>query len=103
MTCTQCFLHVINLVTKTLIHVFDLPKKKGATSWEGLNDELKKLGEDLKLEEPQTQLEAYQTRMESGDEAECDLVEDNVDRWVDEADFLTKEECTELKAQPEPL
>jgi hypothetical protein len=51
---TQCFLHIINLVAKTLIKLFDLPKRKGGQS---LDAELKQLGEDLELEDLQTRLE----------------------------------------------
>jgi hypothetical protein len=51
---TRCFLHIINLVAKTLIKLFDLPKRKGGQS---LDDELKQLGKDLELEDLQTRLE----------------------------------------------
>lgn len=48
---TQCFLHVINLVAKTVIKQFDLPKRRGDMSWQNLDDKLVQLAEDTELED----------------------------------------------------
>jgi hypothetical protein len=70
--------------------LFDLPKRKGGQS---LDDELKQLGEDLELED-------LQTRHELGEGGEG---ADGAEGWVDELDFLTDEECTELAKHLKPL
>ena len=101
----RCFLHIINLVAKTLIRAFDLPKKNGNTNWESLDGALKALGKESNIEELQTRLDAYQTRSEAGDGAgeTGDLTDDDVKGWVNELEGLTEDEHTELDAYLEPL
>lgn len=82
---TRCFLHIINLVTKSLIKQFNLPKRKGDVSWQYLDDELKRLEEDIALDN-------YQTGGEFGEDEEVDKTEG----LVNELDFLTDNECAEL-------
>ena len=102
---TRCFLHVINLVAKTLIRAFDLPTKKGNRNREGLADVLKELGDGSDIEELQTRLDAYQTRYEARDSTgeARDLTDDDVEGWVDELETLTEDERAELDAHLEPL
>ena len=51
---TCCFLHVINLVVKTLIRLFDLPRGKGKAGTQNMDDELRRLAEDIDFEDFQT-------------------------------------------------
>ena len=85
---TCCFLHIVNLIAKLLIHQFDAKKMTG----EG----------DHKLAELQRELEeeevACQDRVPVGagdDEAEEEA--DNDDRWVDEMEDMTDKEKEELE------
>ena len=92
---TRCFFHVINLVVKTVIKVFDLPKKKGDKGWETLEHELKTLGE--------TDLEEYLTWTEMGADMDRDLEDDDMNRWINELEFLTNKELAELDDYLKPL
>ena len=90
---TCCFLHVINLVVKTLIRLFDLPRGKGKAGTQNMDDELRKLAEDIDFED-------FQTRTENGDGQDN---RDNVEEWVNEVELLTEEEQAELEWHLRPL
>jgi CO/xanthine dehydrogenase Mo-binding subunit len=77
----RCFLHILNLVAKTVIKVFDAPKRNG-----GAETLLEKLAEGIELEEEEVRL--------AGQE---DGNDDNVEGWSDEMDLLTDEERAELE------
>jgi len=87
---TRCFLHILNLVVKSIIWQFDLPKKKKTpANNENLDDlddvtaELLRLAGDIDLEEE---------LMADSDEGD----DENVDGWIDERETMTKDELREL-------
>ncbi|KIM54870.1 hypothetical protein SCLCIDRAFT_30762 [Scleroderma citrinum Foug A] len=88
----QCFLHVGNLVGKTMVKAFDLSKK----SAEG--DKL----EDNELEALTEGLEAknWQTIAENDGDFFDD---DDTDSWVNELLLLTPKECADLEGQVRPV
>ena len=87
---TQCFLHVINLVEKSLIHQFNMKKKDTDAVLEG-------------MEEPVEELRWEQENMLDEDEAE-DMVEvDNNKGWIDEIQMLTAAEHNKWLAIILPL
>ncbi|KAG2060652.1 hypothetical protein BDR06DRAFT_967098 [Suillus hirtellus] len=47
---TQCFLHIVNLVAKSILKQFDIPKKQ-VDNLLGRDEELHKLGRDIDLED----------------------------------------------------
>ncbi|KIL55138.1 hypothetical protein M378DRAFT_18219, partial [Amanita muscaria Koide BX008] len=78
---TRCFAHIINLVAKSIITQFDLPKRKrhhnDEHEVEGLEDELQDLDSlagDIDFEEREEHLEIQRAEGEG----------DNEDGWVDE-------------------
>ena len=85
---SRCFLHVINLVAKTIIKLFDAPKK-GQGEEVGRSDTermLAKLAEGIELEAEQMQAAAR-------DSADGDNNEDNNEQgWQDEVALLSDEE-----------
>ena len=99
---TRCFLHILNLVVKSIIRQFDLPKSK-KTSDDGDEDnpmldaammELLKLTGDIDLEEEIT------ASTGDGD----DSVEDDDDEgWIDEHDEMTEAELNELAINVQPV
>ncbi len=94
---THCFLHILNLVVKSIIWQFDLPKKKKTPAdnknLDDLDDataELLRLAGDIDLEEE---------LMADSDEGD----DENVDGWIDERETMTKDELRELAASVGPV
>ena len=95
-----CFLHILNLVVKSIIRQFNLPKSK-KTSDDGDEDdpmldaatmELLKLTGDIDLE--------ITASAGDGD----DSVEDDDDEgWIDEHDEMTEAELNELAINVQPV
>jgi len=83
----QCFLHVGNLVGKTMVKAFDVPKGMVER-----DEELKTLGaEGLDVEDWQTITENSEDLL---DDTEC---------WVDEVLLLTHAERANLEGQVRPV
>jgi hypothetical protein len=97
---TRCFLHILNLVVKSIIRQFDLPESKKKSGDDGSDnggngsddgddgldwetEELLKLAGNIDLEE--------QITADAGDETDT-TEDDNDEGWVDEQKELTKEE-----------
>ncbi|KIL55792.1 hypothetical protein M378DRAFT_53553, partial [Amanita muscaria Koide BX008] len=92
---TRCFAHIINLVAKSVLQQFDIPKAKDG---EDLNEpmrELVRLAENLEFEE-----ESLQGDRESDDEGDKD---DNVNSLEDEREELSEAERRALKADVQPV
>jgi hypothetical protein len=98
---TRCFLHVLNLVVKSIIRQFDLPKsKKTPDNEEDEEDiteatkELLKLAEEIEREEELTGA--------SGDEEDA-VEDDNYEGWVDEREEMTEGELRRLTKSVQPV
>jgi len=97
---TRCFLHILNLVVKSIIRQFDLPKSKKTSDDRDEDDpmldeatiELLKLAGDIDLEE-------QITASASDDEA----ADDEEEGWVDEHEDMTEDELKELAASVQPV
>jgi hypothetical protein len=117
---TRCFLHVVNLVARTTIRVFDVPPKKksdDATSTDGMatsgdpvldqaRAELRKLAENLELEEAETRATVAQEAQEAegGDDGDFqDELENSTEGWVDERDLMSEDERDELDKSVLPV
>src|ERR1700683_1787135 len=81
---TCCFAHIVNLIAKSLIRQFDVPKKQADKELSTGEKELQELAQDLELDEVQTRLE--ETEQANDDKA------DDLEGWVDEVDQLSEEE-----------
>ena len=99
---TWCFLHILDLVVKSIIWQFDLAKSQKTSGDEGdgndndnkATKELLKLAGEIDLEEEITVC----TR------DEVDGEEDDEDKgWIDEHIFLTKDELKELGVSVWPI
>jgi hypothetical protein len=97
---TRCFLHILNLVVKSIIQQFDLPKSKKTFDNKDEDDpmldvaaaELLKLAGDIDLEE--------QITVSAGDD---EVAEDDNEEWVDEHENMTEDELKELAASMQPV
>jgi hypothetical protein len=97
---TRCFLHILNLVVKSIIRQFDIPASRKTSDGEedNLNDEatkeLLKLAGEINLEE-----EITVSASDEGDATE----DDNDEGWVDEHEEMTPEELLELTESVQPV
>ena len=97
---TRCFLHILNLVVKSILKQFDLPKEKktldnsdkddnGDKDLDQAVEELLKLAGDIDLE---------------GDLMADDEGENyNYEGWIDECEKMTEDELRELSASVAPV
>ena len=90
---TCCFLHVLNLVVKSILWQFDVPKMNNEVLDDAL-DELAKLAGNIKQEEA----ECREVNSDEGDDDD-----DNVDGWIDERANMTDEEKEELDEAVQPI
>ena len=97
---TRCFLHILNLVVKSIIRQFDFPKSKKTSDGEDEDNptldaataELLKLAADIDLEE--------QITVSAGDDEAAD---DDDEGWVDEHEDMTEDELKDLAASVQPV
>jgi hypothetical protein len=91
---TRCFAHVLNLVVKSIMRQFDLPKSK---SDEILNDgtkELLELAGNIEFEE-------YELSRDGEDGVAGE--DDNVEGWIDERTSMDENDLNELEKSVEPV
>ena len=96
---TRCFLHILNLVVKSILRQFDLPKKKKATrndlddendeTWDQAAEELLRLAGDVDIE----------GNMMASEEEDDDIEEG----WIDEREEMTEDELRDLSASVAPV
>jgi len=91
---TRCFLHVLNLVIKSILQQFDIPKVKGDEILDDTLEELVKLAGDIEQEEA----ECCEVNSDEGDEED-----DNVDGWIVERAHMMDEEKEELDEAVKPI
>jgi hypothetical protein len=92
---TRCFTHILNLVVKSVIQQFDLPKTKGDRILDDAAKELLALAGNIEIEEE----ELMRRNGKEGDEGE----DDNVEGWIDERLHMTDVELEELDGSVEPV
>ena len=98
---TRCFLHILNLVVKSIIQQFDIPISKKITdgeeddeSMDEATKEFLKLAGEIDLEE-----EITVSTSDEGDPME----DDNEEGWVDEHEEMTEEELLKLVKSIQPV
>lgn len=92
----RCFAHILNLVVKSVMHQFDIRKKKGN---ETHDEELRELAGDIEEEERLTQAQFEATLDPDDDET----LEDNNKGWVDGREDMEEEELEELEESVRPI
>jgi hypothetical protein len=94
---TRCFLHVNNLVARTLVRQFDIQKKtSGGPSAD--DDELVGLAGDMEYEDRLTRERLLE---EAGDESTAP--DDDVDGWINERAALSQAERDVLDKATRPV
>jgi hypothetical protein len=96
---TRCFLHVNNLVARTLVRQFDVPRPTpGNVDDDDSDDELRQFAGDINLEDLQTR-EALLEDVVTGEIG----MDDNIDGWVDEMAALSQAERKVLQNSLRPV
>lgn len=87
---SRCFTHVLNLVVKSIMRQFDVPKaqENGA-----MDEAAKELAATLEDEE----LSSWASVTEGSED------DDDVDGWIDERDDMTEDERNDLIEDVEPV
>ncbi|KAF6744789.1 hypothetical protein DFP72DRAFT_825141 [Ephemerocybe angulata] len=102
---TRCFLHIVNLVARTTIRLFDPPSVDKTASLDDAQQALQDLAQNLDLEEAETRTQRAQ---EPGDGAVEEGLDDeqldgSVEGWVDERLMLSSAAREKLDADIHPV
>ena len=98
---TCCFLHVNNLVARTLVRQFNVPNAPKRIPGDAVDDpdhELRQLAGDINFEDQQTR-EALLDDAVAGEIS----ADDNTEGWVDEMAALSQAECEVLQNSLRPV
>jgi hypothetical protein len=101
---TRCFLHIVNLVAKSVIRQFDVQKKRDDEHLDEAEQELRNLAGDVDLENEQAEEVMEQCQLsgeiDAGDKDESD---DDVEGWIDEMMLLSPSERERVEADIRPV
>ena len=92
----RCFSHVINLVVKSIIKQFDIPKNGGKDVVDEALATLRGLVSDLEDNNPDDD----DPSAAEDNEAEGDV---NIEGWVDERDVMVRADIEKLDAEVQPM
>ena len=97
---TRCFLHILNLIVKSIIQQFDVPTSNKLSDGNDVDEsvdegteELLKLAGDIDFKEEIT--------AGAGDEDDV-MNDDNNEGWVDKHEGMTEEELVDLSERVQP-
>ena len=93
---TRCFAHIINLIAKTVIQQFDVPKAREGEIVDEALKELRALAGDIDIEELLTKASAAKDDDDEDDD-------DNEEGWVDERGEMSEFEAEELAVDVQPV
>jgi hypothetical protein len=91
---TRCFTHILNLVAKSILRQFDVPKAKAGEALDAAASALAALAADLEAEE-----EAMKMDIDEADDED----DDDVDGLVEIEELMTAEEIEALEASLQPV
>ena len=92
---TRCFMHVLNLIAKSIIQQFNIPKAQQIRALDDGLHELHTLATDVDLEEKATR--------DGADIQNDDDEEDNVDVWIDKRERMSTEDVKMLDESVQPV
>jgi hypothetical protein len=99
---TRCFLHVLNLVVKSILKQFDLPKSKEKKK-NGDDDEDDRNAEIIDQAVEELLKLAGEVDSEGELMASDEEEDDNTEGWIDEREEMTEDELKELSASVAPV
>jgi hypothetical protein len=97
---TRCFLHILNLVVKSILKQFDLPTRKKKNPSGNDDDQIDEIIDQASKELLQL---AGDVVMEGELMVNDDEEDDNEEGWIDEREEMTEDELKELSASVAPV
>ena len=103
---TQCFTHILNLVAKSVLHQFEVPKLKGGKV---LDDAARGLAtifnnlEDDDMELNGVSNEGNEDGSEGSDDVDDDIVDDDEDGLLDKRNGMSEKELASLEKSVKPV
>ena len=94
---TRCFTHVLNLVAKSIIKQFDVPKAQADRTLDEAAEALATLAVDLDMEE------AISWTIQDNEPDYSERGDDNIEGWVDLRDELSEEDKKVLDESLRPI
>jgi hypothetical protein len=99
---TRCFTHILNLVAKSVLRQFEVPKTKARDDCDNAAKELAATFDEL--EDAEDDDEVFNDSADGGDSVDSDENEDDDDDGlVDERDEMSEDECGRLKRSVKPI
>jgi hypothetical protein len=92
---TRCFTHILNLIAKSIIRQFDVPRAQANNAFDEATTALIELAGNIDVEE--------QEMAESSDDSDDDEDNENTEDWVDERDTMTAEQLAALDESAQPV
>jgi len=103
---TRCFMHILNLVAKSVLPQFEAPKSKGGKVLDDVARELAAVLDDLEgLDDDDVASKSGDDEDggEGGDDVDDDVVDDDEDGLLDERDGISEEELASLEKSVKQL
>ena len=91
---TRCFTHILNLVAKSILKQFDVPKKKAGEALDAAAKNLAQLSNEIEKE--------AREKLSGGDSSDEDE-DDNSDGLTDIRDEMSEEEVSDLDKKLQPV
>jgi hypothetical protein len=92
---TRCFAHVLNLVAKSIIKIFDVPMAEAEGALSNAQKELARFANEVEVDDD----EGAGANMDRGDDED----DDDIDGWIDEHADMCKEDLEALDASVQPV
>jgi hypothetical protein len=92
---TRCFTHILNLIAKSVIRQFDVPKAQADKVFDEVTTALMELAGNIDAKE--------QEMAESRDDSDDDEEDENLEGWVDERVTMTVEQLAALDKAVQPV
>lgn len=89
---TRCFAHILNLIAKSIIRQFDVPKAQANKVFDKATTALIELAGNIDFEE-------QEMAEDDGDDED----NENTDDWVDERDNMAEEQLASLNESVQPV
>lgn len=95
---TRCFAHILNLIAKSILRQFDVPRAQ-VNIFDEATTALIELAGNIELEEQET-IERGDDKKNDGDD---EVENENVEDWVDERKAMNEEQLAALDESVQPV